>query len=116
MSQLTISKSQAAQSIARMKNTLSGWREKANEQTENVVGIAATGVAGYGLGIVDARFGEDAVWGMSTSLATALVGHGLAMFEVGGAGMSSTLFRSVGNAGLSIYAYKSGFEMGQRGR
>jgi hypothetical protein len=115
LSSLTLSKSQAATSLNRMKSTLQGWKEKAHEQTEHVVGIATTAVAGYGLGLADARFGEDAVWGMSTSLATAIVGHGLAMFEVGGA-MPSSLFRSAGNAGLSIYAYKSGFEMGSRGR
>jgi len=115
MSNLTLSKAAAQSSIARMKSTLSSWREKANEQTEHVVGVATTAVAGYGLGLADARFGEDALWGMSTSLGVAIVGHGLAMFEVGGQ-VPATIFRSAGNAGLSVYAYKSGFEMGSRGR
>lgn len=113
MSALVLSKTAANQSLSRMKSTLAGWREKASEQTENVIGIAATGAGAYALGMADARWGEDAAFGMSTSLATAIIGHGLAMFDVGGK-TAGTVFRSVGNAGLAVYAYKSGFEMSQR--
>lgn len=113
MSNLVLSKTAANQSLARMRSTLSTWRERAEEQTENVVGIATTAIGGYALGMAEARWGEDAAFGMSTSLATALVGHGLALFEVGGKS-TANIFRSVGNSGLAVYAYKSGFEMGSR--
>jgi len=113
MSALVLSKTAANQSLARMRSTLSTWRERAEEQTDNIVGIASTAGGAYALGMADAKWGEDAAFGMSTSLATAIVGHGLALFDVGGK-TAANVFRSVGNAGLSVYAYKSGFEMSQR--
>lgn len=113
MTALVLSKNAANKRVSSLKSTLDTWKEKAEEQTENVIGIASTGVGAYALGMADAKWGEDAAFGMSTSLATALVGHGLALFDVGGK-TSANVFRSVGNAGLAVYAYKSGFEMGNR--
>lgn len=113
MSSIVLSKNQANHKLARMRSTLGSWREKAEEQTDNVIGIASTGVAGYALGMAEARWGEDAAFGMSPALATALVGHGLALFEVGGK-TAATVFRGAGNAGVAVYSYKSGYEMGQR--
>lgn len=103
----------ANEHLNRVKSQLTSWREKANEQTEHVLTTGVTAVGGFALGMADHRFGEDAVWGMSTSLATALIGHGLALFEVGGKDMSR-ITRALGNTGVAIYSYKSGFEMMDR--
>lgn len=103
----------ANENYHKVKAQLSSWREKATEQTEHVMATGVTAVGGFALGMADSRWGEDAVWGMSTSLAVALVGHGLALFEVGGKGAAS-IARNLGNTGVAIYSYKSGFEMQQR--
>ncbi len=103
----------ANENLARVRSQLTSWREKANEQTEHVLTTGVTAVGGFALGMADRRWGEDAVWGMSTSLATALVGHGLALFEVGGKDMAR-ISRALGNTGVAIYSYKSGFEMMER--
>jgi hypothetical protein len=100
----------ANENYHRVKAQLSTWREKANEQTEHVMTTGITAVGGFALGMADQRWGEDAVWGMSTSLAVALVGHGLALFEVGGKDMARAT-RALGNTGVAVYSYKSGFEM-----
>ena len=103
----------ANQQLDRVRAQLNGWREKAAEQTEHVMTTGVTAVGGFALGMADRRFGEDAVWGMSTSLAVGLAGHALALFNVGGPEMSRVT-RAIGNTGVAVYSYKSGYEMMER--
>jgi hypothetical protein len=97
----------------RLEKRMRTWRERAADQAEGLIEKGTTAVGGFALGAADARWGEDAVAGMSTSLAVGLVGSALEVLEVGGA-MAKPFVKAIGNTGIAVYSYKSGFEMMRR--
>jgi hypothetical protein len=99
--------------LARTKARMATWRDKAAEQAEYVVEVGSVAVAGFALGAADARWGEDAVAGMSTSLAVGLTGAALTMFGVGGRALAPVT-KGMAYTGIGVYSYKSGFEMMSR--
>lgn len=107
---LDLPKTEANEQLARMRNMVSGIRRRAQEQSQSYLRTGIVAGSGFALGAIDARWGEDAAFGMSTSLAAGIVGHGLALLDVGGAEMTTAL-QGVGDAGFAIYAYKSGFDL-----
>lgn len=94
----------------RMAAMVRNIRTKAKSQTQAYVRTAIVSGTGFALGAVEAKFGEDAAFGMSPSLMTGLVGHGLALLDVGGKDATQHL-QSVGDAGLCVYAFKQGSDM-----
>lgn len=104
---------QANDKLSRLEGRLRNWREKASEQAENVVELGTVAVGGFALGAADAQWGEDAVAGMSTSLAVGLVGSALVVTDVGGP-MLAPVMKGIAHVGIGVYSYKSGFEMMQR--
>lgn len=107
---LDLPRTEANEQLARMRNMVSGIRRRAQEQSASYLRTGIVAGSGFALGAVDARWGEDAAFGMSTSLAAGILGHGLALLDVGGAEMTNAL-QGVGDAGFAIYAYKSGFDL-----
>lgn len=101
---------QKAEKADRLEKTMRTWRQKASDQAENLIEKGTTAVGGYALGAADARWGEDAVAGMSTSLAVGVIGSIAEVFDVGGA-MLRPVVKGAANTGIAVYSYKAGFEM-----
>jgi hypothetical protein len=99
--------------LSRTEARMRSWRERAADQAENVVELGSVAVAGFALGAADAQWGEDAVAGMSTSLAVGLTGAALAVFDVGGRALAPVV-KGIAHTGIGVYSYKSGFEMMSR--
>jgi hypothetical protein len=113
MASEAITKSEAVESLDRMRNMMANVRRKAEEQTRTYLATGIQVGASFALGAADARWGEAAAFGMSTTLAAGLVGHGLALLDVGGK-EGTPILQAIGNAGLGAYAYKQGFDLMQR--
>lgn len=103
----------ANEKAARLEKTMRTWRERAADQAEGLIEKGTVAVGGYALGAADAKWGEDAVAGMSTSLAIGLGGSLLEVMEVGGSTLRPVV-RGVANTGIAVYSYKAGFEMMRR--
>jgi len=94
----------------RMRNAIHGIRRKASEQTQAYMRTGTVVAAGFALGALESRYGEDAAFGMSPSLAAGIVAHGLAILDVGGKAATPHLM-AIGDAGLTVYAFKQGSDM-----
>lgn len=93
-----------------MRNAIQNIRRKSGEQTQAYMRTGVVVASGFALGAIESRYGEDAAFGMSPSLAVGLVAHGLAILDVGGKAATPHL-QAVGDAGLVVYAFKQGSDM-----
>lgn len=109
----TAALTEAREENERMRAMISNIRKKANEQTESYVRTGVTVATGFALGAAEEKWGDDAAFGMSPSLATGLVAHGLALLDVGGKAATPHLM-AIGDAGLTCYAFRAGADMMQR--
>jgi hypothetical protein len=99
-----------SEQLERMRAQVSNIKKRAEEQGRAYMRTGVMAVAGGALGAADKKWGEDAAFGMSTSLATGLGGHLLALLDVGGEDTRDALM-AIGDAGLCVYAYKQGYDL-----
>lgn len=104
---------QAREENDRMRMMVGNIKKRAAEQTEAYVRTGVTVGTGFALGALEERYGDDAAFGMSPSLATGIVAHGLALLDVGGKSATPHLM-AIGDAGLTCYAFRAGADMMQR--
>lgn len=91
-----------------LRGRLRSVRDKMKSESANVMRTAVGIGTGYALGYADSRWGENAVAGMDNALAVGIAATAAAYFDVGGAEVNSSL-RAVGDSGLAVYGYKTGF-------
>lgn len=104
---------QKAEKADRLEKTMRTWKQRAADQAEGLIEKGTVAVGGYALGAADAKWGEDAVAGMSTSLAVGLGMSVLEVMEIGGATLRPVI-KGAANTGIAVYSYKAGFEMMRR--
>ena len=90
-----------------LRRRLSGARDKMKAEGANVMRTGISLATGYGLGMAEARYGEDALAGMDVSLGVGLAATAAAYLDLGGADVTPHL-RTVGDASLAVYGYKMG--------
>lgn len=101
---------EAREETDRVRAMVANIRRKSKEQTEAYMRTAVSVGTGFALGAAEERYGDDFAFGMSPALATGIVAHGLALLDVGGSAATPHLM-AVGDAGLTIYAFKSGSDL-----
>lgn len=109
----TAALAEAREENDRMRSMIANIRRKGAEQTESYVRTGVTVATGFALGAAEEKWGDDAAFGMSPSLAVGLVAHGLSMLDVGGKAATPHLM-AIGDAGLTCYAFRAGADLMQR--
>lgn len=94
--------------IDALRGRLKSIREKSKTEGSAMLRTAEGLAVGYGLGMAEAKWGPDAVWGMNPALAVGVGCTALALLDVGGPDVTPHI-RAAGDSALSVFAYTKGF-------
>lgn len=94
--------------LERAKGALTSMRKRAAQEGESIMETGVGLVSSMAMGVADAKWGEDAIFGTSIP---AVVGAGSLLADLSGwGGAMSPVLRATGRAGINI----EGFRWAQR--
>lgn len=96
----------AEKELEKVRGTLGRMRERVKTEGESIMETGVGVVAAIGMGAADAKWGEDAIFGMSIPMAVGVTGL---VADLSGAGGSfSPVLRAAGRAGVHIEGFRWG--------